>query len=253
MIDDIITLYQTFTGKTVTDAMRPQYEAWAARALAELESRLGWSLSGTSNVNVLGINPKGCDCDVEPSELIDAPVQVGSYRFFSFDSKQPNVFTDPFKKVHAVYICRIVADKIPYSSESDADNVNVMILKEVKDYSPRYLNAKFGKYVKACQEMTLCQAFCEKGCSECTAILIDADWITFDDIKDQIGVLLCDYIDWLANDGPATRALQSESVDGHSVSYRGYQYILPYQNPADAAVIQMFAGPYGMFAKKRIW
>lgn len=253
MLDDIIKIYTITSGRTITEATKPQYEAWAARAIAELESRLGWSLAGVSNVNVLGVSPRGCDCDIEPSKLLEAPEKIGSYRFFSFDTKQPYVHIDPFKRVNAVYLCRVVPSTEPLSSESDADNINVTILKTIKDYAPRYTKPNFGRFIKACQEMTICQATCERSCTECSAILVDADWITFNDIKDMLAALICDYIDWLADDGPASRGLQSEVVDGHSVGYRGYNYVLPYLNPADASVIQMFVGPYGMVDKKRIW
>lgn len=137
MLDDIIKIYTITSGRTITEAARPQYEAWAARAIAELESRLGWSLAGVSNVNVLGVSPRGCDCDIEPSKLLEAPKKIGSYRFFSFDTKQPFVHIDPFKKVNAVYLCRVVPSTEPLSSESDADNINVTILKTIKDYAPR--------------------------------------------------------------------------------------------------------------------
>ena len=248
MLDDIIELYTTLTGKQISDNLLPQYEAWARRALAELEGKLGWSLAGVSNVNVLGVSPRGCDCDIDKSKLLDAPEKKGEYRFFSFDTKKPNLHVDPFKKVHAVYFCRVVD-----TEDESSQNIDTIILKEIKPTSPKYMTPKFGKYIQACQEMTICQAACEKSCTQCSAILVDADWATLDDLEDVLGPLLCDYIDWMAEGGMESRGLQSESVDGHSVSYRGWNYTQPYLNPINSEVIQFWAGPYGMLSRKRVW
>ena len=43
------------------------------------------------------------------------------------------------------------------------------------------------------------------------------------------------------------------SVDGHAVGYGDWGLIEPYYNPANAAIIQLYAGPYGMVDRKNIW
>ena len=250
MIDEILTLYTELTGKQIPENLVPQYSAWARRAVAELESLLGWSLSGESHVNVIGTSKQECSC-FDSSDLGDAPQKIGTYRIFNFDDRSPLVATDPFKKINAVYFCRVLPEHT-LASESDADLINTVILKEISKFAPRFTNAKFGKFIEACNEMTVCQATCKRACTNCSALLIDANWLTFDDIKDMIGLLLCDYIDWMAADGPTTRGLQSESVDGHSVGYRDFGFVLPYQNPSNAAIIQTLVGPYGISNRKYI-
>lgn len=249
MIDKIITLYQELNGKKIPPAQEEIYKAWVKRAIIELENKLGWSFEPSVNINVLGCTKGGCDCDVDVSQLVEAPECKGSYRFFSFNSKQPFVLTDPFTKVHAVYLCKVEPEGVKITS---ADN-DVVILKKIEKFAPRYFNSTFGKYIQACNEMSICQARCNADCTDCSALLLDADWINLDNIPDELLYLMCDYIDWMAAGGNANRGLKSESVDGHSVSYRDLKETLPYVNPSDAAIIQLFAGPYGMVDRKLIW
>lgn len=249
MLDNIIKLYQASTGKTIPEHLLPIYKAWAQRAVFELENKLGWSLSGVSNVNVLGCSPNGCNCDIDASTLTEAPEQRGTYRFYSFENKQPYVMTDPFTKIHAVYLCRVEPEGPKIKSETG----DVVILGNIKDFAPRYIDPKFGKFIKSCHEMTVCQQFCNNDCLNCTALLIDGDWATIDNLPDELVYLLCDYIDWMATGGPQNRGLRRESVDGHAVGYGDWRLIEPYYNPANAAIIQLYAGPYGMVDRKNIW
>ena len=249
MLDKIIQLYQDLTGKKIPESQLPIYQAWANRAIKELEGKLGWSFETPSPVNILGCTKGGCDCDIDVSKLAEAPEVKGSCRFFSFSSKQPFVHTDPFTKVHAVYLCRVEPEGINITS-NDGD---VVILKKIEKFAPRYFSGTFGKYIQACQEMTICQQMCNQDCTNCTALLLDADWLTLENVPDELLYLICDYIDWMATGGQANRGLKSESVDGHSVSYRDLKDTLPYLNPSDATVIQLYAGPYGMVGRKLIW
>ena len=163
MFDNILTLYTKMTGKQIPKALEPQYLAWSRRAILELENKLGWSFDNTSNVNVLGYSANGCDCDIDGETLGEAPEKIGEYRFFSFNDKQPFVMIDPFKKVNAVYLCRVE----PEGPRIKTTNGDVVILKQIKDFTPRYFNQRFGKYLKACREMTACQEFCGQSCTNC--------------------------------------------------------------------------------------
>lgn len=249
MLDNIIKLYQTLTGKTIPEPLIPTYKAWAKRGVIELENKLGWSLSGVSNVNVLGCSPSGCNCDIDASKLTEAPEKRGEYRFYSYSDKQPYVITDPFTKIHAVYLCRVEPEGPKIKSETG----DVVILKQVKDFTPRYINPNFGKFIKACKEMTVCQQFCNNDCTDCAAILVDGDWANIDNLPDELAYLLCDYLDWMAAGGPQNRGLRRESVDGHAVGYGDWQLMEPYFFPANSAIIQLYAGPYGMVDRKNIW
>lgn len=250
MLDNIITIYQTMTGNIIPESQMPKYQAWGRRAIRELENKLGWQFDRSEYINVLGCSPSGCNCDISISGLRPAPTQRGQYRAFNYDSKQPFVYTDPFSKIHNVYICRIE----PEGRFITSDNNDVVILKKVEKYAPRYFNDDFGKYIQACEEMTACQSQCENGCTKCSAILVDADWLDSRTVPDEILYMICDYIDWMANGGVASRNVSSESVDGHSVSYgnNGVK-IEPYENATDSAIIQQFAGPYGMANRRLIW
>lgn len=249
MLNKIIDLYQTLTGKTIPESQQPQYIAWGRRAIRELENKLGWSFDDLSSVNILGKTQGGCNCDVDVSKLADAPEVKGSCRFFNFDSRQPYVHIDPFMKVHAVYLCRVE----PEGRNIATNDGDVVILTKIEKFSPRYFNNTFGKHIKACEEMTICQQMCNEDCTNCSALLVDADWLSADNIPDELGYLLCDYIDWMEGGGAANRNLKSESVDGHSVGYGDWQNSEPYINPSDAAIIGVYVGPYGMVDRKLIW
>lgn len=246
---DIITLYQTLTGKTIPAPLVPQYEAWGNRAIAVLENKLGWSFTDEPEITLAGISPRGCDCDVATEDLLPAPEIKGSCRFFSFNDKQPYAMTDPFTKIHAVYLCRV---------EPEGKNITtvaneVVILKKIEDVSPKYVAKGVGKYIKACNEITACQSLCEKDCLNCSALLVDADWLPGEEIPTDLAYLICDYIDWMATGGPENRSLRAERVDGHSVEYYNWRGSEPLLNDADRKIILLYAGPYGEIDRKLIW
>lgn len=250
MFDNIVTIYQDLTGRIIPENLVPQYTAWGRRAIRELENKLGWQFTRAAFINVLGCSASGCNCDVPKENLRPAPVQRGQYRVFNYDSKQPFVFVDPFTKIHNVYICRVEPEGRFITSE----NNDVVILKKIEKYAPRYFSNDFGKYIQACNEMTVCQEACDSGCTKCSAILVDGDWLDANSIPDELGFLICDYMDWMANGGIQNRGIQSESVDGHSVSYgRNLKEAEPYGNSTALTIIQQYAGPYGMANRKLIW
>lgn len=249
MLEKIIEIYQELTGKQISEQLIPTYTAWGRRAIIELENKLGWSLSGVSNVTVLGVNPGGCTCDIDATKLTDAPEARGVYRFYSYSDKQPYVMTDPFTKVNAVYLCRVEPEG-PKITSSTGETV---ILSEIDSFTPRYSNPNYGKYIKACEEMSICQSTCNSDCINCTSILVDGDWISVDNLPTELTYLLCDYIDWMATGGPQNRGLRRESVDGHAVGYGDWQTTEPYYNPVNVAIIQAYAGPYGAIDRKNIW
>lgn len=249
MLDEIVELYQTLTGKKVATQLIPQYMAWGRRAIRELENKLGWSFDSPTSVNVLGCTPNGCECDIDVSKLKEAPEEQGSFRFFPIDARTPFIHTDPFTKVYAVYLCKVEPEGINITS----DDGDVVVMTQIEKFTPRYCNSTFGKYIQACEEVSTCQAICNQDCTNCSALLVDADWVSAGNLPDDLLYLLCDYIDWMANSGVANRNIKSESVDGHSVSYGNWQDSEPYLNPSDVAIIQLYAGPYGMVDRKLIW
>lgn len=249
MIDKILDLYQKFTGKVLSESQREIYAPYAMRAMYMMASRLGWPLDGGSDaVEVVGVSTNGCSCDNFSKNLADAPEKVGVYRLFPLNSHLPNILTDPFKKLNHVYIARIDLD----AETGDVTMNGAVILKEVTDVTPIYFQGNCGRYIKACHQMSACQQLCEPNCTNCASLLVDAEWITIDDLPDTLIYLLCDYIDWVADGGLASRSVKTESVDGHSVSYGSWLSTAPYYNNADAAILKTYMGPYGAFNRKMI-
>lgn len=247
MIDKILDRYTEYTGKTLSPEQRQVYTAYVLRAVRMMENKLGWPLDGGSDVaDVLGVAPNGCDCRKLPTELNEAPKKTGIYRLFPVDSRKPNLMADPFKSVNAVYLCRIDMD-----SPSTDRKSPVVILKKMTDITP-VIRSTWGKYIKACSQLSVCQRACHADCTNCATLLVDADWITIDDLPPELFFLLFDYIDWMVEGGPTTRSVRSESVDGHSVSYGSWITTAPYYHAADATILRTYAGPYGSIDRKFI-
>lgn len=249
MIDKVLDLYQEYTGKVLSETQRETYAPFAMRAIYMMASRLGWPLDGGSDaVDVIGVSTHGCACDIFSRDLGEAPTKVGIYRMFPLDSRLPNVLTDPFKKVNHVYIARVAME-----TENDDETKNgAVILKEVTDVTPIFFQGNCGRYIKACHQMSACQQACEPSCTNCASLLVDANWITIDDLPPELIFLLCDYIDWVADGGLESRSVKTESVDGHSVSYGSWLSTAPYYNGADVAILKTYMGPYGAFNRKMI-
>lgn len=247
MIDKILEAYERLTGRTLSPEQRAVYVPYAMRAVRMLESRLGWALDNPPEAEVAGMTKNGCDCS-SAMNIEDAPDAMGKYRYFPLDTRKPNIHIDPFKKVHNVYLCRVQSA----SDELGTVGGEAIILAKITNFTPIYFGT-FGKYVKACREMTACQQTCNSNCTNCASILVDADWMGIDDLPDELLFLICDYIDWVANDGLATRAIKSESVDGHSVSYGSWITTAPYNHSNDTAIIKLYTGPYGAVNRKLIW
>lgn len=236
---DVITMYQSLTGKTIPQAQLTQYQSFGKRAVAMLESKLGWPLTPVDNVEIIGVAKAGCSCDkmqYGEGDLYPAPELAGTARVFSVNPKSKYVFTDPFKNVHGAYIVRSVL--------GENGKQSFVVLKRVTKFVPKY-NSTFGRYLEACQEMSPCMAMCSQQCTNCTSLLVDADWVTGDDLGDDIGFLICDFIDWLADDGIGKMSLKSEKVDGHEVTYGDSVIFNPYMMPASVKILSNYIGPYG--------
>ena len=251
MLDKVIIEYEKYKGKKISPLQLEQYKAWAARAIRELENRLGWPFSPEGTVTVLGQTKYGCECDVDKSSLAPAPTPRGVYRFFSFNTKQPFAIVSPFAKIYAVYLCRVE----PEGKKITSNKNEVVILQKINNFAPRYFNNRFGKYIQSCNdEVSACQERCNSDCTTCATLLVDAEWLDFNNVPDELLYMIFDYIDWMAGGGYANRGIKSESVDGHSVSYSSdWKETTPYVNPSDAQIIALYAGPYGSVDRKFIW
>lgn len=250
LLDRIVLVYQNLTGKVIPETQVEQYKLLGKRAIRALENKLGWQFDRPDYINVLGVSNKGCNCEIDFDDLSEAPEKVGQYREFSFSNKDSYIWVDPFKKINAVYLCRVNPEGI-YEHTTMQD---VVILGKINHYSATYFTGDFGKYVQSCKEMGACQDLCGNSCKKCTRLLIDAEWVTSADLPDDLLYLICDYIDWLANGGISGRGVKKETVDGHSVEYSNEgAWIEPYNNPVNKAIIDMYTGPFGMVNRQFIY
>lgn len=251
MIDKVLELYQEYTGQILSEAQKEMYAPYALRAVRMLEQKLGWPLDGGSDVvEVLGVAKQGCTCTEFPIDILNLnnpPEKKGIYRLFPLDTRKPNLLTDPFKRLNHVYLARV-----DMTQNGPNGNTGAVILQTYTDITPVFFMGNIGKYIKTCHQMNACQQACNSNCTNCASVLVDADWMTIDDLPPALILLMCDYIDWVAEGGLANRWIKSESVDGHSVSYGAWITTAPYQHSSDAAIIRSFMGPYGSTNRKYI-
>lgn len=246
---DIITIYTEKTGKIIPESQKAQYEAWGRRAIAMLESKLGWPLAGGGNTEVIGVSKHGCSCekvDYKPEDLEPAPEAIGDLRILPMNKELMNLPIDPFKSVYRVYLARSIRSTEPSSKQKS------VILKEVTKFEPKF-HGMFGRFLEGCQKVSPCSETCNNDCKNCVSILVDANWVTINDLPDDIIYILCDYIDWVAEGGLSSRNIQSEEVDGHKVSYGdAANNISPFETAENLAIILDYAGPFGRISRKYI-
>ncbi len=247
MYEIIIEKYQEYTGKTLTEPEVASFTAWAKRGVSILESKLGWSLNEPRQIDVLGKSKSGCICQkIDLSKLDPAPTPVGEYRLYQADAIQPFVATDPFKTIDAVYACKVMPGGNDFTPQ-------VVILKELENWAPKFASEKYGKFIQNCPDYGLCGQSCEPDCSACISFLVDASWMYFEDLPTELMYLLFDYMDWMHDGGYATAAIASESVDGHSITYVGAQRgKTPFDDDINIKVIAKYAGPYGNVIRQMI-
>lgn len=246
-----IEQYQELKGITLSEEQYPQYEAWLRRANALLWDKLGWKAETPDYINIAGATKTECPCEIDQEDLNEAPQLRGQARVYPVILKEPNLFVDPFTKVHDVYICKVE----PEGRRIISDNNSVVILKKVEQWSPAYFSDTFGKYIKKCQGCCGCSMGCINGCRNCINILVDADWVNKDNMPDDLLYLIMDYMDWLEAGGATAAALniRAESVTGHSVSYgdRGTGGSWnPYSDPSAENLLLKYAGPYGSIKRR---
>lgn len=239
-------LYQQLTGVTIPESQLPQYTAWINRANAILWDKLGWTVPTEDYITIAGKTKTDCPCEIDRDNLDPAPQIRGQARVYPVNIKEPNVLTDPFTKVHAVYLCKVE----PEGRRIMSENNSVVITKTVENWSPAYFSNALGKYIRKCMGLSACLCSGIEGCKDCINVLVDADWVSAENMPDDLLWLIVDYVEWLKGGGATNAALNltSESVTGHSVSYgKGVRdgTFNPYNDPANENILLKYSGPYG--------
>lgn len=227
--------YAEYKGVQLTELNLSSLTAHLKRAISVMETKLGYSLNTTPNVVVAGTSKHGCDCATTAAELNPAPAISGSLRTAPFDKRLRHQRLDPFSTIHAVYI-----------GKRTEDTGEIVILTKLSNWQPMIQANGFGNYIEGC-ESNPCAVLCGNTCNNCVVLLVDANWLTLDNLPDSLVYMLFDFMDWMDEGGYANSGITSESVDGHSVSYgewnkRGYT---PYDDAANQAILAQYVGAFG--------
>lgn len=243
-MENILNKYAEYKGIELTEENTPTLTAYLKRAISVLETKIGCSLTNPVEAALIGVSKHGCDCSMTaPDELDPVPTPVGTYRVAPFDKRLQFQRLDPFTTLNALYI-----------GKRTENTGEIIILKKLVNYQPSIRSNGIGNYVKGCSKNP-CAITCGNTCGDCVSLVVDADWMSLDNLPDELLYMIFDFMDWMAEGGFSNGGITSESVDGHSVSYgewnkvRGYT---PYDDPNNQAILANYIGAYGNTSRQYI-
>ena len=247
-MDNLIQRYAEYKGLEFTEETIATYTPLLQRAISLMETKLGFPLDPEKRptIDIAGVSKHGCDCRMEniDSESLDpAPEITGSLTMAPFDKRMQNQRVNPFASIYNVY----VAKRVEGTGE-------VVVLQEATNYQPIIRSNGFGNYIKGCQN-NHCAVVCGDTCKDCVSLLIDGDWLSLDNLPDELIFMLFDVMDWLEDGGFTNTGVTSESVDGHSVSYGDWAKVhgyTPYDDPSNALILARYLGAFGDISRQYI-
>lgn len=220
-----IKKYTQLTGKTVSEAEKPAFNAMIRRTRAMLETLLGFTLNPENLYRELGKSRRDCACpNVDTSTLLPADEAEGVYKLFPYNSLDRYFHVDPFKEVYKVKLVYVEG------------NGEFVTIKEFKNAKPQYGRDGIGNYIEKCLECV-----CDCSCDDCVQLAVDADWL--DCLPDDLMYLWADMIDYQLD---CTKDLKSQSVEGHSWAKADTRS--PEELPHNVLLLKRYAGPYGSVA-----
>lgn len=220
--------YEQLTGITILDNKKAYYEAQIKRVQAKLETLLGYTLEPQNLYIELGKTQRECVCPDVPqtSSLLPPDATRGILKVFPYNWKDKFLHVDPFKEVYNVKLGKVL------------ENRQIVTYKTFENFTPQYMQSGIGNHIERCET-----CFCDCDCKDCVQLIVDADWLDFNDEEELPADLLylwCDMIDFYADQ---TRNIKSESVDGHSWS-KG-DIVAPEEDKIALLLLQRYAGPFG--------
>lgn len=231
-----IAKYQELTGITVPAGKQTFVTAQIARATSMLETMLGYTLNpdkvSENLYNELGQTNNDCACPsaaTQDESLKDPDAVTGAYRLFPYNTLDPYLHIDPFKKINKVKLVFL----------RQGENVNGVTLKTFTDSQVRLDIGRdgIGKYLEICRD-----CMCECSCTDCIQLAVDADWLwcDSDDIPLDLLYILSDMVTFYSN---PKKDIKSESITTHS--YTRFENKAPEMEPSNLSIIKGYAGPFG--------
>jgi len=225
-----LTLYIKLTGNNIPESQYSRYSALIARATAQLEGLLGWSLTPEVLYQEKGKTQNGCVCPDIPESLLPADEVKGIIKVFPYNWKDKFLMTDPYTDVYSAKLVRVL------------DNREFVTYKTFDLITKQYMANGIGKYIEKCKP-----CYCDCDCKDCVQLAVDGEWLQAplesgeeSNLPLELLYLLCDMVDYYAD---PTHDIKSESVDGHSWSKGDIR--APYETERALAILKKYAGPFG--------
>lgn len=224
-----LSKYEELTGKTVPASQQARYKAVLKRVQSKLETLLGWSFTPQALYQEDGKSNQGCVCPNIPESLSPADEVKGIIKVFPYNYKDKFLFTDPYEEVYNVKLGKVL------------ENKHFITYKTFDSFSKIYFTWGLGKYIERCET-----CFCDCDCKDCVSLIVDGDWLTGENLPDELLYLMCDMVDFYAD---SAKDIVSESVDGHSWS-RNKESLVPYEDRDEIkAILIKYAGPFGSIVR----
>lgn len=234
-----IEKYEKLTGTTVPTAKQDFFKAQIRRTRMLLESMLGYSLSDPRINNYEEKGKSETDFDLpDISDTLLEPDEVEfAYRLFTYNDKDKFLSIDPCETVHAVKLVILRGGEEPNG-----------ITVKTFDSDEFSLHVSKGNIKKFLEKTNECWwtwwAACDCEWREQVMLAVDADWLFFDCLPEEIKYLWSDMVTYYVN---PNRNLKSETLGSHSYSVNTQPH--PEDLPESQAILKKYAGPNGSLAR----
>lgn len=260
-----ISDFRSITGFDLEDETQiAMFNRANSRATRKIIQYLGWDPTYRTTYEEVGIAVNEGTCPTEEqlaqwqanpvtyNFFSDPDVEVGTTKLFPYYPEDSNYFIDPCTAVHSVKIVKVVSS-------------DVQQFMTVKKLSPDDWNQKTNmgymvsrkpviSWIEICKAPTTLPCECDDP-HTCYMLAVDADWVR--ELPEDLIYLLADLILFNMQHQPSlsaesTYAIQSESVDGHSVSYNTSVTNINAKNTEDEVMepyldmLKFYIGPYSI-------
>lgn len=260
-----ISTFTELTGiEFITEEEIRSFNRALRRASRTLERYLGWSPIYRQMYTEVAVVNGGVGCPSEEqlaawrrrpsdSDLFHKPTSaVGQIKLFPYYPEDANYYIDPCTAVHSVKLVKILS----------GDDQEFMTVLEMQpdDWNQKVNNSFIVnrnpviQWIEICSTPTTLPCRCDEGKS-CYMLAVDADWLRI--LNDDLLDFLSDLVLWHLQNSPSLeprQLLNSESVDGHSVTYNNDmvkksedEVVQPW-----LAVLKHYIGPYSSIYANRL-
>lgn len=251
-IDD----FEEYTGLTLTEVQRDQFEPMSRRAQKRLQKILGWEILSSDDYNEVGQLLNHCSPidqkTLDKTKLKEPDEVINTWRLFPYYDTNVNLRIDPCTAVNnAKLVIPLIGDETEFVTIYNLSKYVPLAGKTVG--GKQYIN-----YIKKSKDPCPCM----KWITNVPLLAVDAEWVS-DFWPDDLMEVLADLIVYEYQSKPSLTAdssrplkSMSQSVDGHSVSktYADSDKLSsndPLEKDSVKDILMEYIGPYSPLYKER--